>query len=946
MAEQEEDFSSLPLPDRFAHKNWKVRKEGYEDATKQFEISPDESDPVFRPFLQDPGLWKGAVADSNVAAQQEGLNAYCAFLKYSGVQGCTRTRAITIPAITEKGLSSTRPAAKASALEAILLCIELDKPEPVIEDLMAALSHKLPKVIAPALAALTAVFHNYGCKVIEPKPVLKALPKVFGHADKNVRAEATNLTAELYRWLKDAMKPLFWGELKPVQQQDLEKLFEAIKQEPSPKQERFTRAQQEAMASASSQPGGGGDEIAAEVGEEDAEAEIDVFDLAEPVDVLSKAPKDLHEKLASSKWKDRKEALDELFATVNVPRIKDGQFDEVMRALAKCMKDANVAVVTVAANTIEAIAKGLRKSFAKYKPVILAPLMERLKEKKQSVADALGHALDAVFGATSLSDCLEDVLEFLKHKNPQVKQETLKFLIRCLRTTRDVPSKPETKSIADAAIKLLTESSEATRSGGAEILGTLMKIIGERAMNPYLDGLDDIRKAKIMEFFDTAEVKAKERPKPIVGPPKGLTVPGGAKKPPVKRPPAQVKKPAPAAAPEEPTPAPPPTAKKAIPSKLGLPKAGGLATPGSGLKLQRKLAGPGGAPASPRRVVSPPFEENPAPTAPSAPPAGSKFGMGNRGLAGRSLGRPVPPSSEPAAPPPASIGSGMAAIERAELEELRLEKERYSRMVDNLQSERTKLVSEINELQNQNAQLIEDHTRDVLSIKAKETQLVRARSDAEAAEQNVQKQQREIERLKRELSRAVRASAASPQTAIPDMGLNMGITDGGIYQDNSNTHNQNNMNGPPSRSGLNFGSRFESARPRSFMSASPSEEKENNNGLESPGLSGIEGGGGGGGGVPGAGYAGRRKISPPVDAYSSGRGSPARVSAGGRTGSSGGGPTTSTSTSTGGEPAENWKRAAEVTSQLKARIEQMKVTFLTGTFTTSPCCCRAIEIIK
>ncbi|KAG5297141.1 spindle pole body component alp14 [Histoplasma ohiense] len=919
MAEQEEDFSSLPLPDRFVHKNWKVRKGGYEDATKQFEVSPDESDPVFRPFLQDPGLWKGAVADSNVAAQQEGLNAYCAFLKYSGVQGCTRTRGSTIVAITEKGLPSTRPAAKASALEAILLCIELDKPEPVIEDLMAALSHKLPKVIAPSLAALTAVFHNYGCKVIEPKPVLKALPKVFGHADKNVRAEATNLTAELYRWLKDAMKPLFWGELKPVQQQDLEKLFEAIKQEPAPKQQRFTRAQQEAMAAASSQAGGEGDD-GADGGEEDVDdAEVDVFDLAEAVDVLSQAPKDLHEKLASSKWKDRKEALDALFVTANVPRIKDGPFDEVVRALAKCMKDANVAVVTVAANTIEALAKGLRKSFSKYRPTVLAPIMERLKEKKQSVADALGHALDAVFAATNLSDCLEDVLEFLKHKNPQVKQETLRFLIRCLRTTRDVPSKPEAKSIADAATKLLTESSEATRSGGAEILGTLMKIIGERAMNPYLDGLDDIRKTKIKEFFDTAEVKAKERPKPIVGPPKGLALPGGAKKPVAKRPPAAVKKPAPAAAPaaapEEPTLA-PPTAKKAIPSKLGLPKAAGAATPGGGLKLQRKLAGPGGVPASPRRVVSPPFEENPPPVAAASAPTVSKFGMGNRGLTGRSLGRPAPSNSEPAPPPPTSISSGMAAIERAELEELRLEKERYSRMVENLQSERTKLLSEINELQNQNAQLIEDHTRDVLSVKAKETQLVRARSDAEAAEQNVQKQQREIERLKRELARAVRASAASPPATIPDMSLNMGLTDGGIYQDNTNNHNHN-MNGPPSRSALHFGSRFESARPRSFMSASPSEEKENTNGLESPGLSSTGGGGG---------YPGRRKISPPVgSSYSSGRGSPGRMSVGGRTGSSGDGLPASTSASQGGgEPAENWKRAAEVTSQLKARIEQMK----------------------
>lgn len=67
-----------------------MRKEGYEDAVKEFEITPDESAPVFRPFLMDSGLWKGAVADSNVAAQQEGLAAYCAFLKFGGPQACIR----------------------------------------------------------------------------------------------------------------------------------------------------------------------------------------------------------------------------------------------------------------------------------------------------------------------------------------------------------------------------------------------------------------------------------------------------------------------------------------------------------------------------------------------------------------------------------------------------------------------------------------------------------------------------------------------------------------------------------------------------------------------------------------------------------------------------------------------------------------------------------------
>lgn len=899
MAEGEEDFSSLPLPDRFSHKNWKVRKEGYEDAKQQFEKTPDESDPVFVPFLQDPGLWKGAVSDSNVAAQQEGLASYCSFLKYGGVQACTRTRGSTIGPIVEKGLPSTRPAAKANALEALLFCVELDKADPIIEEIVPILSHKVPKVIAAALSGLKAIYHSFGCKIVDPKPVLKALPKVFGHADKNVRVEAQNLTVELYRWLKEAIKPLFWGELKPVQQQDLEKLFESVKQEPAPKQERLTKAQQDAMAAANAAPeSGDGDAEAGEVYADEDDGEVDAFDLAEPVDVFPKIPKDFNEQLASSKWKDRKEALDALYTALNVPRIKDGPFDDIVRSLAKSMKDANVAVVTVAANCIDLLAKGLRGAFAKHRSTIMPPIMERLKEKKQTVADALGQALDAVFASTNLSDCLEEILEFLKHKNPQVKQETLKFLIRCLRTTRDVPSKAEVKAIADAATKLLTESTEVNRAGGAEILGTLMKIMGERAMNPYLDGLDDIRKTKIKEFYEIAEVKAKDRPKPIVGPPK--TVPAAGKK--VvggKKPALGMKKPAPAAAappPEEPAPtlSPPKPATKSIPSKLGgVPKPGGLPTPGAGLKLQRKLGGPGGLASPQRRVISPPSEEQPP--APAAP----KFGLG-RGLAGRPITKPSAapePAPAPAAPPQVS---GISAIERAELDELRLERERFLRMIEDLKSERTRLNSQVTELQDQNAQLIEDHTRDVLSIKAKETQLVRARSDAEAAEQTVQKQQREIDRLKRELARALRASAQSPPNGFSD-NMSFPVPETSIYYETG----INGYNAIP-RTGLHMGSRFDGGRPRSYVAASPSEEKENTD-LESPGRGSRDGG------------LGRRKLSPSFGTNYSGMGSPTRSSIPGSGSASG-----EEQPMRSSEPAENWKRAAEVTSQLKARIEQMK----------------------
>lgn len=732
---------------------WKVRKAGYEDAAKQFAASPDEDDPCFRPFLNDPGLWKSAVTDSNVAAQQDGVVALCAFLKYGGRNCCIRTRGGTVTPIVEKCLSSSRAATKQNAVEALLLYIELDVAGPIIEDILPGLSNKVPKNVAATLSALTQIVHNYGCKIVDPKPILKCLPKVFGAADKNVRAEATNLTVELYRWLREAMKPMFWGELKPTQQNDLEAQFDKIKSEPPPKQERLLRSQQAAKEAA---PQG------AEEGEEDGDAgepedgeEMDAFDLAEPQDVLKKVPSDFSEQLASSKWKDRKEAVDALYQALNVPRIKDGEFSEIVRGLAKCMKDANVAVVTQAAQCIDLLAKGLRKAFSRYRPVVMQPILDRLKEKKASVADALGAALDAVFMSTNLTDCLEDITAYLGNKNPQVKEGTMKFLIRCLRTTREVPSKPEIGTICESGKKLLAESSPALRDGGAEILGTVMKIIGERAMNPHIDGLDDIRKTKVKEFFETAEVKAKEKPKPAAAPPKAA--PAAKKVVAGKRPVA--KKAAPTPAPSAPAPAaePAPATTPARPtpagSRLGMPKSSGL----GGLKAPQKrtIAAPGTG--SPRRpAAGPPV----MPPEDDAPPPQPRSGL-TRGLAGRSLAKPTaaPPQLPPDSPP--APASGLTAAERAELDELRAANERFSRQVEDMRQERSKFMTEIQELKNQNAGLIEDHTRDVLSIKAKETQLVRARSDAEATEQVNERLRRELERLKKALSRAEGLGATS-----------------------------------------------------------------------------------------------------------------------------------------------------------------------------------------
>ena len=130
---------------------------------------------------------------------------------------------------------------------------------------------------------------------------------------------------------------------------------------------------------------------------------------AEPEDIMPKLPSSFQTNLKSSKWKERKEALDDLLTVLNnTPRIKDvGELAELSRSMAACIaKDANINCVMLAANAIEGLAKGMMTSFSKYREIVIPLMLERLKERKANVTDAIGAALDAVFNTVSIVQLL------------------------------------------------------------------------------------------------------------------------------------------------------------------------------------------------------------------------------------------------------------------------------------------------------------------------------------------------------------------------------------------------------------------------------------------------------------------------------------------------------------------------------------------------------------
>ncbi|KAJ3021312.1 Microtubule-associated protein, microtubule dynamics during spindle orientation [Thoreauomyces humboldtii] len=495
----EEDFSSLSLTDRLVHKSWKARQGAYDELTKLFETIDPEADAEYRKW-QD--YLKKMVGEANIVAQEAGLSAVLAYI--ANAPSASRTRSVLASMIVEKCMGSNRAGTRQKASDILLMYIEIDTADPVIEDIIPGLQHKSPKNVISCVNALREALRQFGSRVVNVKPLLKQLSNIFDHKDKNVRAEGSALAIELFRWLGPAMSASL-SHLKPVQIKELQEQFDALPSEKAVP-ERLLRSEQAKIAAAPVATDDAGEE--AEQGGSDEPEPVDAYDLAEPVNILDKMPKNFYEQLASSKWKERKEVLEALLEVARAPKLEDGRYGELVAALGKKMADVNLLVVVTAANIIQAIAAGLRTHFGQYRTMVLHPLLEKFKEKKTHVVEACRAALDAVFASITLADITEDVATFSGHKNPQVRTESLAWATRSLKTLKKPPAKAEVKSLAEAFAKAIEDGDAGVREAAAESFGTLMKVVSERALVAFTDKIDPARMVKVKDFCEKAEVKA------------------------------------------------------------------------------------------------------------------------------------------------------------------------------------------------------------------------------------------------------------------------------------------------------------------------------------------------------------------------------------------------------------------------------------------------------
>ncbi|SCU82543.1 LAME_0C01684g1_1 [Lachancea meyersii CBS 8951] len=550
MAESEDgDFTALPLSERLNHKLWKARMHGYQELNNTYKKASIRAVPrEISQYWTNPDHFAQYIVDSNVVAQEQAIAALLSLLEYlcqlPETPSSASMRACWLPSLAEKGLGSSRAATKQKAQECILALVSLDESIAAsIELLEPLLKNKLPRLVASCVECMARIVEFFGLQQISNITaflplLLEPIPRLSSHADKTVRSQTMDLVLQLYKWLgRDLLQELLLERLKPIQQRDLDKTFQKYQGEIPPSSQPRMFQWQKQQASDELETDKDGDTLmggafqtndshhSGRMGAQGPQGpKINPFDLLPSSIVLDKFPNDFQERVTSSKWKDRVEVLDEILNQILMPakklEAKNQDYSDFLRSLAHVIeKDANVQAVTLAAQCVQQLCSKLLANFNRnYGSLVVTALLERSKEKKSSVNEAICEALHQISECCGVDSCLEETLRYMAHKTPQVRMESTKFLTHLLKIW-----KPESRNLNDelllklvpdisqSSLKIVNDTQPAIRDSGYECLATLMKLVGEREVSDVVDKLDNLKKKKVYEHFEKVEVAGELR---------------------------------------------------------------------------------------------------------------------------------------------------------------------------------------------------------------------------------------------------------------------------------------------------------------------------------------------------------------------------------------------------------------------------------------------------
>jgi cytoskeleton-associated protein 5 len=432
------EVESGPLESRLESKVWKTRALALEELAK---LLRSEDSPPFDQFLS--GVHK-YIGDSNPGAQEKGIDVLSIYIE-KRPDMITSVSEDLVKNLVEKGVANMKTNIKNASLENLLNLFgaHTGNFEPFVNGLLSSLNNKNVKVQAAGASSVAAVMLNFGVQYLPIKPFLAPMEKLAGSTNPQVRAEVMNFFKEAYRWIRDAINPTV-EKLKPAQAKELQTAFAEITEPAAPL--RAIRGKSLPVP-----------------GSKDSKAQgapvIDAYDLAEPKDIFKKYNEAwCNGVLGMEKWIDKKNALEELNNEANVPKLADKNPAEIAGMAKRLLNDNNVNVNMQAIKLIGVLAKGLRKSFDGYARQFVPILLQKFKDKKNTIVSEAHTALDNLLKSTTFESILEDVKEALDDKTPALKTNVMQLIDRTMAGLPDNNRQRLAPQIA-AMCKHMTEDS-------------------------------------------------------------------------------------------------------------------------------------------------------------------------------------------------------------------------------------------------------------------------------------------------------------------------------------------------------------------------------------------------------------------------------------------------------------------------------------------------------
>lgn len=412
---------------KMTDKDWKVRKEGYEE---------------LKTLLEQPGVCttqvRGAMdlfpkmcEDSNASAMEAGIAAVLAYTQ--AVEPFDKEIVSKVMArVIDKGFSA-RPGIVKLGTELVDAFIAAGAAEETVTALLEGTTNRKPKVPPVCATCILDALKDYGPRIVPLQAIKAALPTLMEGAVK-VRPIAMSMMVEIHRWTGSALLQDIVTNLRQTQQTEFEEQTKDIVSGQAVPT-KFVRGAKPIKVN-----GGLSNHEASSSGSSAIESApaYDPRDFAETVDLLAKLPKsDFKTKLALPKWSEKVEALKIVLELIGpIPKLANGDYYELVSTLKALTNDSNVNIVAKSIEVLGALADGLRKSFTQYARMMFPDLLRKLCDKKSVILSATNKALDLFLQhAMTIEMMIEELklaCDATKNKAPSARVQTMAFVIRAV----------------------------------------------------------------------------------------------------------------------------------------------------------------------------------------------------------------------------------------------------------------------------------------------------------------------------------------------------------------------------------------------------------------------------------------------------------------------------------------------------------------------------------